>query len=92
MDDMFNILDDFDIRAARINISGSVAVIDNVKKIIIMSDTNITVDHGRGQLSLYGTQLNAEYIYDGRMRVSGKFEGVEFFGGRQENARKDRRS
>ena len=87
MDDMFNILDDFDIRAARINISGSVAVIDNVKKIIIMSDTNITVDHGRGQLS-----LNVEYIYDGRMRVSGKFEGVEFFGGRQENARKDRRS
>lgn len=92
MDDMFNILDDFDIRAARINISGSVAVIDNVKKIIIMSDTNITVDHGRGQLALYGTQLNAEYIYDGRMRVRGKFEGVEFFGGRQENARKDRRS
>ena len=89
---MFNILDDFDIRAARINISGSVAVIDNVKKIIIMSDTNIAVDHGRGQLSLYGTQLNAEYIYDGRMRVRGKFEGVEFFGGRQENARKDRRS
>ena len=91
MDDMFDILGDFDIRAARINISGPVAVIDNVKKVIIMTDTNITVDHGKGQLSLYGTQLNVEYIYDGRMRVNGKFEGVEFFRSEQEKARKDRR-
>ncbi len=80
MDDMFNIMGDFDIRAARVNVSGSVAVIDNVKKVIIMSDTNITVDHGKGQLSLYGTGMNVEYIYDGRMRVSGKFSSIEFYG------------
>ncbi len=80
MDDMFNIMGDFDIRAARINVSGSVAVIDNVKKVIIMSDTNITVDHGKGQLALYGVGMNVEYIYDGRIRVNGKFSSIEFYG------------
>lgn len=80
MDELFNIMEDLDIREARISVSGQIAVIDNVKKVIIMSDTNITVDHGKGQLSLYGTGLNVEYIYDGRIRVSGKFEGIEFFG------------
>ena len=80
MDELFNVMEDLDIREARINVSGAVAVIDNVKKVIIMSDTNITIDHGKGQLSLYGTGLNVEYIYDGRIRVSGRFEGIEFFG------------
>lgn len=81
MEDPFNIMEDFDIKAARVNISGSVAIVDNVKKVIIMSDTNITVDHSRCQVSLYGMNLNVEYIYDGRMRIKGKFAGIEFFSG-----------
>lgn len=81
MDDPFNIMEDFDIRTARINVSGSTAIVDNVKKVIIMSDTNITVDHGRGQISICGMDLNVEYIYDGRMRIKGKFAGIEFFSG-----------
>lgn len=80
MDELFNVMEDLDTREARIIVSGPVAVIDNVKKVIIMSDTNITVDHGKGQLSLYGIGLDIEYIYDGRMRVRGSFEGIEFSG------------
>jgi sporulation protein YqfC len=79
MDNPFDVLEDFDIKVARILVSGTSAIIDNVKKIIIMSDSNITVDYGRGQLSLYGSGLTIEYIYDGRISVKGNFSGVEFF-------------
>ena len=90
MDTLFNIMEDLEIRGARIYVSGAVAILDNVKKIIIMSDTNITVDHGKGQVSLYGTGLDIKYIYDGRMRVEGNFLGIEFFGKNSSVGRKER--
>lgn len=88
MDELFNIMEDIDARGVRMFVSGAVAIIDNVKKVMIMSDNNITVDHGKGQLSLYGAGLDIQYIYDGRIRVQGNFSGVEFF---SKNSNKDQK-
>ena len=81
MEDPFNIMEDFDIKAARVNISGSVAIVDNVKKVIIMSDTNITVDHGRGQVSLYGTviQICSKTYPDNTGMYQGKPISQQFY-------------
>ena len=72
--------EDFDTKIARIEVSGAVAVIDNVKKIIIMSDELITVDYGRGQISLSGKNMMVDYLSGGRMCVKGRFYGIDFTG------------
>ncbi len=81
MGNLYDMIEDFDVRVARILVSGEDAIIDNVKKIIIMSEENITVDYGKGQLSLHGDELSVDSIYDGRLCVNGRFSGIEFFGG-----------
>ncbi|MCI8284757.1 MAG: hypothetical protein HFE90_05745 [Firmicutes bacterium] len=80
MNKFADLIEDFDISIARVLVSGDDAIIDNVKRIIIMSEENITIDYGKGQLSLYGNEMTVDSIYDGRICVNGSFSGIEFFG------------
>ena len=60
MEHSIALLEDFDLKSARILVSGADAVIDNVRRILILSDSGITVDHGKGQISVYGTGIRVE--------------------------------
>lgn len=85
MEHSIALLEDFDLKSARILVSGADAVIDNVRRILILSDSGITVDHGKGQISVYGTGIRVESVCDGRMYLKGSFSGIEFYQGELKN-------
>ena len=69
---------DFSTRRAQIFVSGDVVIIDNVKKIIVLSEDIITVDYGKGKVSVNGCGLWMEYISNGRMCIKGKIMSIDF--------------
>lgn len=77
MDLIDDMLEDFGLRQARVLVSGAVAIVDNVKKIIILSEELITVDYGKGNVTVHGSKMWMEYISNGRMCIRGEISGIE---------------
>ncbi len=78
------LLFDFSLRMPRILISGRTAVVDNVKKIVMVGNGEIIVDCGSRHLALYGSELVVEQLEEERMLVSGNLTSVEFYGEKKE--------
>ena len=76
---------DFNVNLPRILCGGNTIIIDNVKQIILLSDTELTVSCGQRFVSVNGSRLRIQEIDEERVQVSGEVEKIQFFG-TQENS------
>ena len=72
---------DFSLHLPRVLISGRNGVLDNVKKIVLISDTSIVVDCGKKFTGVSGTGLTVDWLGEERMLISGDIRSVDFYGG-----------
>lgn len=70
---------DFDITGPKVIASAKAAVIDNIKKIILIGDDSITVDTGRFFVTVKGRNFVISEIWEGRLELEGNVEGIEFY-------------
>ncbi len=77
------LLFDFSINMPRLLVSGKTGVIDNVKKIILITENSIIVDHGERFSGISGTALRVKSIEEERMIVTGDILSVEFYPGKK---------
>lgn len=70
---------DFDLIGPKITATDKVAIIENIKKVILISDASVTVDTGRFYVSVKGKDFSIGEIWEGRMELEGKIEGIEFY-------------
>lgn len=75
------LLFDFSINMPRLLVSGKTGIIDNVKKIVLITENSIIVDHGNRFSAINGNQLSVKLIEEGRMTVTGEIDSVEFYSG-----------
>lgn len=73
------LLFDFSINMPRLLISGTTGIIDNVKKIILISESSIIVDNGNRYSAINGEALVVKQLEEERMLVTGDIKSVEFF-------------
>ncbi len=72
-------LDEFNIYRPRIVVTDKEALIDNVKKIVMISADCITVGHGYGYSSVVGRNFVIKEIVDERMIIKGEIERIDIF-------------
>ncbi|NBH60127.1 hypothetical protein D1155_00360 [Anaerotruncus sp. 80] len=70
---------DFDIRGPKITASAKTAIIENVKQVVLISDTQVTVDTGRFYVTVTGDRFIISEIWEGRMELEGEITGIEFY-------------
>lgn len=82
-----NIIDemiyDFGINMPRILVSGKTAIIDNIKKVVLISENNIIVDNGKRYTSVIGSELVIHQLGEERMQITGNINMVEFYEGKK---------
>ena len=71
---------DFSVNLPRILCGGNTVIIDNVKQIILLSDSELTVSCGRRFVSVNGNGLKIQEIEEERVQVAGEVEKIQFFG------------
>lgn len=71
---------DFSINMPRILVGGRTGVVDNVKKIVLISECNIVAYCGGRYVSINGQNLLVRQLSDERMLLSGDIKNVEFYG------------
>lgn len=82
------LLFDFAVNMPRVLVAGRTIVLDNVKKAMLLTDTEITVFNGQRFTSVKGHDFVITQLKDERMLVAGKVEEIRFFEASQED--KDR--
>jgi len=70
---------DFGINMPRILVSGNCAVIDNIKKIEMLTCEQIVVLNGKKYTAIFGKDLIVKSLSDERMLITGEVEKVEFY-------------
>ena len=70
---------DFALNIPRILVCGSTAIIDNVRKVEIISTVQIVVQSGKGYVAVSGKNLFVKTIDDERMFVEGEITEVQFY-------------
>ncbi len=70
---------DFDVTGPKITASEKAAVIENVDKVVLISDTSVTVDTGRFFVTVRGNGFVIGEIWEGRMELEGEIQGIEFY-------------
>ena len=83
MDIKDELLFDFSINLPRLLVSGETGIVDNVKKIVFITENSIVVDHGSRFSVMNGEQLRVKMIEEERMIVKGKILSVEFYSGKK---------
>jgi len=73
------LLFDFSINMPRLLISGKTGIIDNVKKIIMISESMIIVDNGNKFSAINGENLIVKELEEERMLVTGNIKSIEFY-------------
>lgn len=63
----------------KITASASAAVIENVKRVVMISDTQVTADTGRFFVTASGSGFVISEIWEGRMEIEGDIRGIEFY-------------
>lgn len=74
------LLFDFALNLPRVLVSGSTAVVDNVKKLVLLSESQIIVHNGKRYTSLMGSKLQIKELSDERMLITGEMEQIQFYG------------
>ncbi len=70
---------DFDITGPKIIASSKAAVVDNITKVILISDESVTVETGRFYVTVKGRGFVIGEIREGRLELEGNIEGIEFY-------------
>ena len=70
---------DFALTEPKVTASVRGAIIENVKKVILIGDTSVTVDTGRFYVTVKGRDFTICEIWEGRMEIEGIIEGIEFY-------------
>lgn len=70
---------DFDVLSPKVTANTRVAVIENVRKVIQISDTAVTVDAGRFYVSVKGKGFKVGELMEGRMELAGIIQSIEFY-------------
>lgn len=70
---------DFDITGPKIIASAKVAVIENIKGVLMISDESVTVDTGRFYVTVKGRDFIINELWEGRLELEGIIEGIEFY-------------
>ena len=83
-----DLLFDFAVNMPRVLVTGKTTVLDNVKKVMMLTDRHIIVFNGQKYTSISGREFVITMLKDERMLVSGEVEEVRFFTASQED--KDR--
>lgn len=71
---------DFAVNMPRIMIVNDFAVIDNVKRIELISDEQIIVKNGARYTAVSGKKLTVKEAGDERMLIEGEIKEVQFYG------------
>ena len=70
---------DFSINIPRLLICGDMVIVDNVKRIVVFTDTQLVVHNGRCYTSMEGRGLMIQELGEERMIIKGELEAVHFF-------------
>ncbi len=70
---------DFDVTGPKITASEKAAIIENVYRVVLISDTSVTVDTGRFFVTVRGSGFVIGEIWEGRMELEGEIQGIEFY-------------
>ena len=81
------LLFDFAVNMPRVLVTGETTVVDNVKKLLVMTDRQVVVSNGRRCTSISG---HGFVVKEERMLIAGEVDEIRFFKTLQED--KDRRS
>lgn len=76
---------DFSFSLPRLLVSGKQCILDNIKKIEILSDTQIVVYNGQRYTAVSGSRFSVREINDERMLIEGEIDKIEFFGSQMQN-------
>lgn len=79
------LLFDFAVNMPRVLVTGRTTVLDNVKKVMLLTDTQIIVFNGRRYTSVSGHDFVITQLKDERMLVAGEVEEIRFFKTPQED-------
>lgn len=70
---------DLDFGRPRVIMDERFATIENVKAIVMISETSLTVSAGRKFVTLTGSGFVIKEIFEGRLLIEGTIQRVEFF-------------
>lgn len=79
------LLFDFAISMPRILVTGETTVLDNVKKLLVLTDSQIVVFNGRRYTSVTGRNFVVTRLKEERMLVTGEVDEIRFFKALQED-------
>ena len=71
---------DFDFREPRVMVTDKNAIIENVKNIVMLSETSVTVFTGRKYVTVNGWGFVIKEIFEGRLLIEGQIQSIEFLG------------
>ena len=74
-----DILFDFAVNMPRVLVSGRTAVLDNVRKLMLLTDSEIVVFSGQRYTSVTGEDFVVTELKEERMLVSGEVKEIRFF-------------
>ena len=74
-----DILFDFAVNMPRVLVSGRTAVLDNVRKLMLLTDSEIVVFNGQRYTSVTGEDFVVTELKEERMLVSGEVKEIRFF-------------
>ena len=80
-----DLLFDFAVNMPRVLVTGKTTVLDNVKKLMLLSDNQIVVFNGRRYTSLTGHDFVITMLKEERMLIAGEVEEIRFFTALQED-------
>lgn len=80
-----DLLFDFAVNMPRILVTGKTTVLDNVKKVMVLTDREIIVYNGQRYTSIVGHDFIVTRLKDERMLVAGEVEEIRFFAASQED-------
>lgn len=80
-----DLLFDFAINMPRVLVSGKTTVLDNVRKLLLLTDSEIVVFNGQRYTSVKGTDFVVTELKEERMLVSGEVREIRFFKALQED-------
>lgn len=72
------LLFDFALNMPRVLVTGKTTVLDNVKKVMLLTDSQIVVFNGQKYTSVTGDGFVITELKEGRMLVSGEVEEIRF--------------
>lgn len=70
---------EMNLRKPRIVITDEIAVLENVAAIVMLSETAVTVSHGKKYTTIAGSGLMIKEICEGRILIGGEIQRAEFF-------------